>query len=211
MTNEQTETAAPGGVHTQVIELLRRVNYLKKTEHNPAQNFNFRGIDGVHNAFGAAMREIGLVEEPRFTLEKLEDVQTARGALGRRVVVKLEMWLRNDAGERAFIAETFGEAIDYGDKALSKAQSVAVRQAYIYAFALPTQEPDPDYYSHELTAYSAEDAKRDAVGAKSLPELRVVWNRANTAGVLTDSVKKAIDLKREELGGGGGNGATESS
>jgi len=53
-------------------------------------------------------------------------------------------------------AVTPGEAMDSGDKAVSKAMSVAFRTALIQALALPTDEPDPD-----ATSYERSDAPPD--------------------------------------------------
>lgn len=202
--NKQAMVDKQPDINAQITEVFRRVNHLKKSEYNTNQNFNFRGFDGVHNAFGAVMRDVRLVEEPHFTLIERSDVQTKSGAVGCRTVVKLEMYFRNSAGQRQLVAETFGEAIDYGDKSMSKAQSVAVRQAFIYAFVLPTQEPDPDHFTYETVAYTAEQAKRDVAEAQTLSALRDVWKKASRSGALTTDVTAAIDARKAQFGGDNG-------
>jgi hypothetical protein len=52
----------------------------------------------------------------------------------------------------SFAGSAYGEAADSGDKAVSKAQSVAYRVFLIQALSIPTGEPDPDSESHERAA-----------------------------------------------------------
>lgn len=117
-----------------------------KDGRNNAQNFNFRGIDGVLNACGPILRKHGVVAAPR-ALQHIKDVVPRKnGGSMTHVLLELEVvWLLAghpvDEGLRTV---TWGEAFDMSDKATAKAHSVALRTAYIQTLALPTQEPDPD-------------------------------------------------------------------
>src|SRR5690349_389303 len=43
------------------IEAMRAVTAVPKDGHNAAQGFSFRGIDGVVNGVGPALRKVGLI------------------------------------------------------------------------------------------------------------------------------------------------------
>ncbi|NKU87713.1 hypothetical protein GS884_09095 [Rhodococcus hoagii] len=49
----------------------------------------------------------------------------------------------------SFSGSAYGEAADAGDKAVSKAQSVAYRTFLLQGLTVPTEERDPDADVHE--------------------------------------------------------------
>src|SRR5690606_34079164 len=85
-----------------------------------------------------------------------------------------------------------GEAMDSGDKATSKAMSVAFRTALIQALALPTDEPDPaesTYQRSDAPVDNRAQAKRDLV---ALLDGRVDDPTAMAAGVWTTVVPDGV-------------------
>lgn len=133
-----------------------------KDGRNEAQKFNFRGIDGVLNACGPALRKHGVIAAPRALQHIKEEVPRRGGGSMTHVLIELEVtWLLAgqpvDAGLKTVV---WGEAFDTSDKATAKAHSVALRTAYIQTLALPTQERDPDEDYHELGGKDEQAANR---------------------------------------------------
>ncbi|MFW9169988.1 ERF family protein [Corynebacterium striatum] len=141
-----TETTKHPDILTALNAIMVDLPAVGKDGHNNAQNFNFRGIDGVLNACGPVLRKHGVVAAPR-ALRHIKDVVPRKnGGSMTHVLLELEVvWLLAghpvDEGLRTV---TWGEAFDMSDKATAKAHSVALRTAYIQTLALPTQEADPD-------------------------------------------------------------------
>jgi len=125
-----------------------------KTEFNQQQQFNFRGVDAVVNATGPVFRAHRVKVVPKKIRKVTSTEYETRGREGRpgtRMVNKevIVQWeVRGPAGDM-FTGESAGEAADAGDKALSKAQSVAYRVFLLQALNLPTHERDPDADFHE--------------------------------------------------------------
>ena len=124
------------------------VQAVGKTGHNSSQNYNFRGIDAVVNAVGPAFRQHGIVCMP--TVEGIErrEYATRSGSAMLNVSVLVRYVFTGPAGDHLDCV-VWGEAADSGDKATSKAFSVAYRTALLQALCIPTDEPDPDSSSHE--------------------------------------------------------------
>ena len=66
----------------------------------------------------------------------------------RNATVHMKYTVFGPAGD-SFTGSTYGEAADAGDKAVSKAQSVAYRTFLLQGLTVPTQERDPDADVHE--------------------------------------------------------------
>jgi hypothetical protein len=143
-----------------------------KTEFNQQQQFNFRGVDAVVNATGPAFRAHRVKVIPKKIRQITSTEYETRGREGRpgtRMVNKeviVEWEVRGPAGD-TFTGESAGESADAGDKALTKAQSVAYRVFLLQALNLPTHDRDPDADTHERAATSADpelEAALDELG-----------------------------------------------
>ena len=91
------------------------------------------------------------------------------------------------------VCSALGEASDAGDKATSKAHSVAFRTALLQALCIPTDEPDPDASSHERAAPEPVIAPADA------RRLAGVLNAAADAPAARDAWMDRFGVKPERL------------
>lgn len=137
-------------VHEAISAVMADVQTISKdqrVESGPAR-FNFRGVDAVVNAVGPALRKHGVIVAPQSASIEFERYQTNKGASMRNATVRVE-WLVIGPDGSSIKAATYGEAADSGDKAVSKAQSVAYRTVLLQLLCIPTDEPDPDQNVHE--------------------------------------------------------------
>lgn len=145
-------------VHEALLEVMRSVPSVKKEDRNTQQNFNFRGIDATLNAVGPQLRKHGVIVSPRLMGHNAENVTVGRNNTPMRSVTLLvEYTFIGPEGDR-LSALVPGEAMDSGDKAYSKAMSVAFRTALLQTLALPTDEPDPDSQAYERNAKAITEA-----------------------------------------------------
>lgn len=128
--------------------VMGSVQGIRKGERNQMQNFNFRGIDAVLNAVGPALREHQVTVVPTADTIDIERYQTAKGGQMQGVIVKMTYTVFGPAGD-SFAGSAYGQAADAGDKAVSKAESVAYRTFLLQSLTVPTDEPDPDSQVHE--------------------------------------------------------------
>ena len=188
-------------IYADLAKVMRSVDHVGKGDFNSHQRFNFRGIDGVLNAVGPALREHNVVVYPRLHDVAYEEVKTSGGKASTacRVVVDYVFASVDGSTVETRVA---AESWDTGDKAMPKAMSVAMRTALIQALALPTDEPDPDSFTYTR---EAADEKNERVAAKieaagTVDELRALWAQASP------ELQKRITARVEELNGGNGNG-----
>jgi hypothetical protein len=143
----------PPAVLTRLAQVMDDVKAVAKRETNTHDRYSFRGIDAVLNALGPAFRERKILVQPHVTMNERTEIVVGQNAT-RMTLVRVEVTYTFVSAEdgSTFDVHTPGEAFDRGDKATSKAMSVAYRTALIQTFALPTDEPDADTESHELGA-----------------------------------------------------------
>lgn len=116
--------------------------------------YQFRGVDAVVNAVGPALRRHGVVVMPEVLDVQRATTTTKAGGSMLNVYVRTQFTFHGPAGD-SMSCVVLGEAADAGDKASSKAQSVALRVALLQALTLPTDEPDPDSQGYERAGAEA--------------------------------------------------------
>lgn len=135
-------------VHQALSKVMEAVQAVRKDSKNQAQRFNFRGIDAVMNAVGPALRKYGVVILPEEVDVHRSNGTTSSGKQTAEVVVKVTYRVYGPAGD-SIHGKVAAEAMDFGDKAIAKAMSVAYRTFLLQALTIPTDEPDPDSESYE--------------------------------------------------------------
>lgn len=160
-------------IHEALAAVMVDVTHVGKTGKNAQQNYNFRGIDGVLNAVGPAMRRHQVTILPELADMTTEIVQVGKNRTPMKsVTVKVRYYFVGPEGDH-LVCTVPGEAMDSGDKAVSKAMSVALRTALIQTLALPTHEPDPDEQSYERS-HPAEPGFTPRRPHEQTPQLEVV-------------------------------------
>lgn len=173
-------------IHEQMVKVMQAVSHVAKRDRNTQQGFNFRGIDSVLNAVGPAFREHGVFVQPNILNVDTFDVRVGKNNLpGYRTIVRVSYAFVAADGS-SIAVEISGEAVDTGDKSLSKALSMAFKYALLQTLALPTDEPDPDATSHETVGprlvNTPTEAQRVAAGMADQVRTKILeW--ANSNGV----------------------------
>lgn len=145
--------SAPERVPT-IVQAMSRVmtdvSHVSKGQTAPGNigGFQFRGVDAVVNAVAPALRRHGVVVTPEVLAVERVTTATRAGNSMLNVYVTTRFTFHGPAGD-TMSTTVLGEAADSGDKATSKAQSVALRVALLQALMLPTDEPDPDSQGYE--------------------------------------------------------------
>ena len=136
-------------IQAALAAVMADITHVAKEGQNSAQGYAFRGIDGVLNAVGPAFRRHGLIALPHVEQSEHHVVEVGKNRTPmRQATVTVRYVFHGPAGD-SLDCVVAAEAMDSGDKATSKAMSVAHRTALIQSLALPTDEPDPDESSYE--------------------------------------------------------------
>ena len=179
-------TAAKRTVAEAWAAVMADVQAVGKTGHNSSQNYNFRGIDGVIDAVGPAMRTHGVFVIPSVREANYRDVEVGKNrTLMREVTVKVKYVIIGPAGDPLVVPEipefgdVVGESMDSGDKGTAKAMSVAYRIFLLQALSIPTHSGDPDESSYErataAVSWNKNVAKQHLVAKLGKDEAARAW------------------------------------
>lgn len=104
---------------------------------------NYRGIEAAMNGMCLVLIKCGISVTPTYSDLTITERAKAEGKATRFVTIKGTFTFAADDGS-SVACVTYGEAMDSGDKATTKAQSVAFRTALFQQFVVPTMALDPE-------------------------------------------------------------------
>lgn len=127
-----------------------------RNARNEAQGYMYRSADDVLNTVTPILAKYGICACPFFTIVGEDKTIQGQRSQQTRVRVQLALTLYDTEAEgddaRLLETMTYGDAQDTGDKAIMKAQTVALKYALIYGLGIPVigTENDPDSTSPEV-------------------------------------------------------------
>ena len=114
----------------------------KKADTGGAK-YNFRGIDDAMNEMSPILVNNGITVTPKYSDLTVHERAKEGGKFMRFVTVKGSFTFSAEDGS-SVLAEAYGEAMDSGDKATIKAQSVAFRTVLFQQFIVPLMAMDTE-------------------------------------------------------------------
>lgn len=163
---------------------------------------NYRGVEEAMNEMCGVLIRCGITVTPRYSqLQVAERVKgDPKDAKATRFVTLLGAFTFTSTDDGSSVTcEHYGEAMDSGDKAVTKAQSVAFRTALFQQFVIPTMAIDPEAGGDDGVQAMTEEAI-NAHGkalreAATLETLRTAWDAASQAAQAADDPPALKELR----------------
>lgn len=138
----------------------------------------YRGIEQAMNTMVAILVRCGITVIPAYSDLQIGERAKDGGKFTRFCTLRGRFTFAAADGSHV-VAEAYGEAMDSGDKAVTKAQSVAFRTALFQTFVIPTRETaiDPESDDDDNTAPPAVPVPADmrAAAEKGVESYRAFW------------------------------------
>jgi hypothetical protein len=139
-------------IHAALLGAMRdiaRIGIAKtKTADAGQAKYRFRGIDDAMNELSPILVNNGITVTPKYTDLVIQERAKDAGKATRFATVKGSFTFGAQDGS-CVVAEAYGEAMDSGDKATIKAQSVAFRTVLFQQFIVPLMAMDTELDDHE--------------------------------------------------------------
>jgi hypothetical protein len=203
------------GIHRAILDVMADIGKfgIDKASKNKEQNYQFRGIEAAMNRLSPLLLRHGIVITPRYSDVQFHERASKSGGTSR--FAWLKGTFRFTARDGSFVeSEYFGEGMDSGDKALTKAQSVAYRTALFQQFIVPTMAVDPE--TGEVLMSRGEELEEIAqtmiqafndgkeikayeawIQVTDSEEQLKVWSLLRSHSTLRSTIKKMVEADRK--------------
>lgn len=159
-------------------------------------SYNFRGIDDIRNNTAPIMYDCAIAIVPN-VIERIEKERiTKSGTFALWVTIRVDFGIYNTIKGDHITVSIYADAVDYSDKATSKAVSQAYKTLAINLFNIPTegeQDTDAENITMQLVNHSV-FANAD-LRNQYAENCKAAFLNADTQKSLTD----AYDLYRDKI------------
>jgi hypothetical protein len=139
-----------GRVWEAIAAVMAELPGIEKASRNTQQGFDFRSIDDITAQSRKLFGKHGLAIAPRVQRVDFEPVKSSKGTDGFRAVAYVDYLIGHSEGGEVG-ASMVGEAIDYGDKATSKAVQMAFKYLLTELLQIGSGGDDPDGQSPDVS------------------------------------------------------------
>ena len=140
-----------------LVKVMAECSYVAKNGSNDFHHYQYVTSADVLEKVNAALTKykIGSVVLPE--LVSVVEVKTAKGNIERLATVKIDIMLIDSESEETLTISGLGSGQDAGDKAVMKAQTAAIKYAYLLSLAISTgDDPEADVKTDENSGVPAQ-------------------------------------------------------
>ena len=134
------------------VEVMKDCSHVAKNGSNDFHRYKYATAADVLEKVNASLTKHGLATVVTPNILNTQQVSTAKGNAENLVTVEVVVTLIDpDSGETLTI-KGLGSGQDAGDKAVAKAQTMAIKYAYLNSLAIATNDdPEADLRTDEVT------------------------------------------------------------
>lgn len=158
------------GFLERVAEVAKECGYVQKLGRNEFHRYKYAAAAQVLEKINEALHRHGIVSKPVMAIESREDRVTKSGGHETCVTMRCDLTLIDARGSGTLTSRAFGAGQDPGDKGIMKAQTAAIKYAWMLLFNISTgDDPEADEAVDKRMAGKEERAKVKAANAAVKP------------------------------------------
>lgn len=132
-------------IAAKLSQLSKKCDYLQRDAKNNEQKYTYVSSAAVLRDVNAGMVELGLCSVVTYQLIGQEEILTSNGKRMRLTTVSCSLTIIDSESGESVIAGGLGSGTDNLDKAIAKAQTMALKYAWMSTLAMSTgDDPEED-------------------------------------------------------------------
>lgn len=148
-------------IAAKMIAVMRECSHIAKNGTNSFHGYTYATSADVLSKVNTALVQQGLASLVIPELISLEEVKTAKGNIEHLATVKVNITLIDSDSDESVLITGIGSGQDSGDKAVMKAQTAAIKYAYMLSLFISTGD-DPEADARTDESMSVAPAKKAA-------------------------------------------------
>jgi hypothetical protein len=152
-------------IHQAIAEVINELEPIGKTGFNKDQKYNFRGIDAILGSLHPLLSKYGVFFAPEILERIYEERVSKQGTVGHCAHLHVRYTVYGPTGDSITLS-TWGEGLDYSDKATNKAMTAAFKYALSQLFAICDPSEDGDREGGEGGSSENEPTSLGILGTK---------------------------------------------
>ena len=151
------------------IDVMKECSYVEKNGTNTYHNYQYATSADVLAKVNASLVKHGIASVAVPELLDMADVTTAKGNTEKLATIQMQVTLIDTESGETFTIVGIGSGQDSGDKAVMKAETAAIKYAYMLSLAISTgDDPEADMQTDISTAQQKRQANQPAAPMSSI-------------------------------------------
>ena len=186
-------------IGTKLNKVMDACRYMTKDGRNAFQNYDYTTAASIFGKINEAMTAQGLYLDTRFELIESRDVTTNKGGTEKFVVMKAIVTVHDAEDPKEFVTyEGYGSGQDAGDKACMKANTAALKYAYVGGLCISMgDDPEEDNGTTAYQSFNKPQRPANSPPPRQNPKPSGEPKCAGCGKTLTDRV---ADYSRQKFG-----------
>lgn len=132
-------------IAAKLVQVAKNCEYVQKDATNKEQKYKYVSAAAILGKVNEALVQANLASVPEFSIVSEKEKSTSRGGVWQLVTVQCHLTIIDaDSGEVVSVI-SLGTGTDPGDKAVAKAQTMALKYAWLTALNIETgDDPEAD-------------------------------------------------------------------
>lgn len=139
----KNENPKAGGISSKLSTIMKECSHVLKNGKNSFHGYNYATCADVLEMVNASLSAHNICSIATPELLRMDEVVTAKGSQEHLATVKMDILLVDGETGETLTITGIGSGQDNGDKAVMKAQTAAIKYAYLLSFAISTGD-DPE-------------------------------------------------------------------
>lgn len=134
------------------VEVMRDCSHVAKNGSNDFHKYKYATAADVLEKVNASLTKHGLASVVTPNILSEQQISTAKGTVENFVTVEVVVTLIDPDSAETLTIKGLGSGQDAGDKAVAKAQTMAIKYAYLNSLAIATSDdPEADHHTDEVS------------------------------------------------------------
>ena len=144
------------------VEVMKDCSHVAKNGTNEFHKYKYATAADVLEKVNASLTKHSLASVVTPNLLSVQEVTTAKGNIERLATVEVTIMLIDSESGESLTLKGLGSGQDAGDKALAKAQTMALKYAYLASLAIATNDdPEADSKTDEAMNFKPPNSTSD--------------------------------------------------
>ena len=144
------------------VEVMRDCSHVAKKGTNEFHKYKYATAADVLEKVNASLTKHSLASVVTPNLLSVQEITTAKGNIERLATVEVTIMLIDSESGESLTLKGLGSRQDAGDKALAKAQTMALKYAYLASLAIATNDdPEADSKTDEAMNFKPPNSNAD--------------------------------------------------
>ena len=145
------------------VEVMRDCSHVAKNGTNSFHQYKYATATDVLEKVNASLTKHGLASVVTPNLLSMQQVTTAKGNVEQLATVAVSVTLIDSESGETLTLKGLGSGQDPSDKAVAKAQTMALKYAYLASLAIATgDDPEADLHTDEVMQPKSASQKNNA-------------------------------------------------